>query len=131
MGRRSIERILLYLGVAMAPGALAGHEGVGGGLVLELFFLNTGMESAQAHLSRERSTSCSTTISYVFTDRIIMSLAVAYGLVALVVSYAGTSLVHMIQVRFEARRSYMSMIVALVVALSALLCVTKGLLWCS
>lgn len=130
-GRWSIQRILLYQGVALATGVLAGLVGVGGGLVLSPFFLITGMEPAMAVGTSATCvlfTSCSTTIQYVFTDRIIMSLAVVYGFVALAASYVGTSLVHIIHLRFAGRRSYISMIVALGVALSALLSLTKGLI---
>ena len=80
-------------GVALATGVLAGLVGVGGGLVLSPFFLITGMEPAMAVGTSATCvlfTSCSTTIQYVFTDRIIMSLAVVYGFVALAASYVGT-----------------------------------------
>lgn len=119
--------IALYQVVSVMTGLLAGLVGVGGGLILSPFFLLTGMEPAVAVGTSATCvlfTSSSTTLQYMFTDRVIMSLALVYGLVTLVASFAGTCLVHIIQEKF-ARKSYISMIVALGVAISALLSVIK------
>jgi len=63
-------------------------------------------------------------MQYIFTDRIIMSLAIVYGVVNMFASLLGTCLVHYIQDRF-ARKSYITTIVAIGVAISALLSVAK------
>merc|ERR1719443_717191 len=107
--------VVLYQVVSVATGLLAGLVGVGGGLILSPFFLLTGMEPAMAVGTSATCvlfTSSSTTMQYIFTDRIIMSLAVVYGLVTLVASFFGTLLVHYIQDRFDGRKSYITAIVA-------------------
>jgi len=119
--------VVLYQVVSVATGLLAGLVGVGGGLILSPFFLLTGMEPAIAVGTSATCvlfTSSSTTMQYVFTDRIIMSLALVYGLVTLVASYIGTWLVHTIQDKCS-RKSYITYIVAVGVGLSALLSVIK------
>lgn len=119
--------VVTYQAVAVTTGLLAGLVGVGGGLILSPFFLLTGMEPAVAVGTSATCvlfTSSSTTIQYIFTDRIIMSLALTYGLVTLVASFTGTWLVHYIQDKF-ARKSYITTIVAVGVAISAMLSVVK------
>merc|ERR1719271_1577225 len=119
--------VILYQVVSVATGLLAGLVGVGGGLILSPFFLLTGMEPAVAVGTSATCilfTSSSTTMQYIFTDRIIMSLALVYGIVTLVASYIGTWLVHTIQDKF-ARKSYITFIVAAGVGISAVLSVIK------
>jgi len=119
--------VVMYQVVSVFTGVLAGLVGVGGGLILSPFFLLTGMDPAIAIGTSSTCvlfTSSSTTIQYIFTDRIIMSLAVMYGMVTLVASFAGTTLVHYIQDRY-ARKSYITSIVAMGVAISAMLSVVK------
>merc|ERR1719321_2396976 len=119
--------VALYQGVSVITGLLAGLVGVGGGLILSPFFLLTGMEPAVAVGTSATCvlfTSSSTTIQYVFTDRIMMSLALVYGIVCLVASFVGTALVHHIQDKF-AHKSYITTIVAVGVAISAMLSVIK------
>mmetsp|Transcript_61530 Transcript_61530/g.146797 ORF Transcript_61530/g.146797 Transcript_61530/m.146797 type:complete len:470 (-) Transcript_61530:156-1565(-) len=126
-GGWSVPKILAYQAVAVTTGTLAGLVGVGGGLIFSPFFLLTGMDPAMAVGTSSTCvlfTSSSTTIQYVFTDRIIMSLALVYGLVTLVASWTGTKLVHWLQDRF-ARRSHITWIVAMGVALSAALALAK------
>jgi len=122
------SRIAKYQLVSMLTGALAGLVGVGGGLVFSPFFLLTGMEPAVAIGTSSTIVlfiASSTSIQYVFTDRIIMPLAMIYGVVTLVASYAGTKLVHVLQDQFATRRSYLTFIVALGVGLSAVLSFVK------
>lgn len=119
--------IMLYQAVAMLTGLLAGLVGVGGGLILSPFFLLTGMDPAIAVGTSATCvlfTSSSTTIQYIFTDRIIMSLALVYGMVTLIASFTGTCLVHWLQDRFS-RKSFITSIVAVGVAISAVLSVVK------
>jgi|Transcript_49343 uncharacterized membrane protein YfcA len=121
------RRVVLYQAVAVITGLLAGLVGVGGGLIFSPFFLLTGMDPAIAVGTSATCvlfTSSSTTLQYIFTDRIMMSLAVVYGIVCLVASFLGTYLVHYIQDRF-ARKSFITTIVALGVGLSAVLSVMK------
>jgi uncharacterized membrane protein YfcA len=119
--------VITYQITSIITGLLAGLVGVGGGLILSPFFLLTGMEPAVAVGTSATCvlfTSSSTTMQYIFTDRIIMSLAVMYGMVCLVASFVGTALVHHIQDKF-ARKSYITTIVAVGVAISAMLSVVK------
>merc|ERR1719502_1728555 len=95
--------VVLYQVVSVATGLLAGLVGVGGGLILSPFFLLTGMEPAVAVGTSATCvlfTSSSTTMQYIFTDRIIMSLALVYGIVTLIASFIGTYGVHYIQDKF-------------------------------
>lgn len=120
--------VLGYQAVALATGLLAGLVGVGGGLVFSPFFLLMGMEPSVAVATSSTCvlfTSSSTTIQYLFTDRIMMSLSCVYGLVTLTASYVGTSLVHTIEDHFHGRRSYITCVVAVGVALSAVLSLDK------
>merc|ERR1719197_1911454 len=119
--------VVLYQVVSVATGLLAGLVGVGGGLILSPFFLLTGMEPAVAVGTSATCvlfTSSSTTMQYIFTDRIIMSLAVVYGVVCCLASFMGTWLVHYIQERWS-RKSYITTIVAVSVAISAMLSIVK------
>lgn len=124
----SAQKVVLYQVIALTTGLLAGLVGVGGGLIFSPFFLLMGMEPSIAVATSSTCvlfTSSSTTMQYLFTDRVIMSLASVYGLVTLIASYAGTSLVHVLQDRFKGRRSYITLVVALGVGLSAVLSLAK------
>mmetsp|Transcript_30967 Transcript_30967/g.46725 ORF Transcript_30967/g.46725 Transcript_30967/m.46725 type:complete len:93 (+) Transcript_30967:1-279(+) len=70
-------------------------------------------------------TSSSTTIQYLFTDRILMSLALVYGVVTLLGSSGGTTLVHALQDTFSTKKSYITWVVAAGVATSAVLSLAK------
>lgn len=123
-----VQTIIAYQTCAVATGWLAGLVGVGGGLIFAPFFLIMGMDPAVAVGTSSTCvlfTSSSTTMQYLFTDRIMMSLAVVYGIVTLVASYVGTSLVHIMQDKFKSRRSYITLVVAAGVALSAALSLAK------
>jgi len=127
-GAWTMKSICAFQACAVATGLLAGLVGVGGGLIFAPFFLVMGMDPAVAVGTSSTCvlfTSSSTTMQYLFTDRIIMSLALVYGLVTLSASYVGTSLVHTLQDRFKGRRSYITMVVAVGVALSAVLSLGK------
>jgi uncharacterized membrane protein YfcA len=119
--------VMMYQVVSIVTGVLAGLVGVGGGLILSPFFLLTGMDPAVAVGTSATCvlfTSSSTTMQYIFTDRIMMSLALVYGVVCCVASFMGTALVHHIQDKFS-RKSYITTIVAIGVAISAMLSVVK------
>lgn len=120
--------VALYQTMGVITGCLAGLVGIGGGLIFSPFFLVNGVEP---HVAVATSATCviftssSTTLQYLLTDRIITSLATIYGLVNLVASWAGTSFVHFLQDNFQTRKSYITMIVAFGVLLSAVLSVVK------
>merc|ERR1719326_2742588 len=122
------REVALYEGMGVTTGCLAGLVGIGGGLIFSPFFLVVGVEP---HVAVATSSTCviftssSTTMQYLLTDRIITSLALVFGIVNLVASSAGTSFVHFLQDNFQTRKSYITMIVALGVALSAVLSVVK------
>mmetsp|Transcript_73045 Transcript_73045/g.225875 ORF Transcript_73045/g.225875 Transcript_73045/m.225875 type:complete len:499 (+) Transcript_73045:51-1547(+) len=117
-----------YQLMGVLTGGLAGLIGIGGGLVFSPFFLIMGVEPAVAVATSSTCvifTSSSTTMQYLFTDRIIMSLTVIYGIANSIASYGGTAFVHFVTDRFATRRSYITGIVALGVLLSAILSLTK------
>merc|ERR1719329_1018003 len=111
----SLREVALYEGMGSVTGLLAGLVGIGGGLIFSPFFLVLGVEP---HVAVATSSTCviftssSTTLQYLLTDRIITSLAMIYGIVNIVASWAGTSLMHFMMDK-GARKSYITMIVAL------------------
>lgn len=122
------KEVASYQAMAVFTGAFAGLVGVGGGLVFSPFFLVMGMDPAASVATSSTCvlfTSSSTTLQYVLTDRVIMSLAMVYGLTTTVASYLGTSLIHVLQDHFKGRKSYVTMIVCAAIALSALLSLIK------
>jgi uncharacterized membrane protein YfcA len=124
----SVGEVLKYEAMSVCTGCLAGLVGIGGGLIFSPFFLLMGVEPAVAVATSSTCvifTSSSTTLQYLFTDRIVMTLALAYGIVNLVASYLGTSFVHWLQDNYGTRKSYITGIVAAGVAISAGLSVAK------
>merc|ERR1719194_235944 len=108
--------------MSVGTGCLAGLVGIGGGLIFSPFFLISGVEPAVAVATSSTCvifTSSSTTLQYMLTDRIVMSLTVVYGIVNLAASYLGTSFVHFLQDTYGARKSYITMIVGSGVLISA------------
>lgn len=123
-----VGEAMCYHAMAVVTGALAGLVGIGGGLIFAPFFLGMGVEPSVAVATSSTCvifTSSSTTLQYLLTDRIIMSLVFSYGIVNLLASYAGTSLVHYLQDTLHTRRSYISLIVGTGVLISALLSLGK------
>lgn len=119
---------LFFETMAVLTGCLAGLVGIGGGLIFGPFFLLMGVEPAVAVATSSTCvifTSSSTTMQYLLTDRIIISLTLMYGLVNLVASYVGTKCVHYLQDNFATRRSYITIIVGTGVLISAVLSATK------
>merc|ERR1719145_497758 len=104
---------MCYHAMAVVTGALAGLVGIGGGLIFAPFFLGMGVEPSVAVATSSTCvifTSSSTTLQYLLTDRIIMSLTVVYGIVNLIASYAGTRFVHSLQDAHLTRRSMITAI---------------------
>merc|ERR1719327_2436854 len=122
------QQVALFEGMGITTGCLAALVGIGGGLIFSPFFLVLGIEP---HVAVATSSTCviftssSTTLQYLLTDRIITSLALVYGIVNLVASWAGTTFVHFVQDHFQTRKSYITMIVALGVLVSTVLSVVK------
>lgn len=124
----TLSGVLVYQLMGALTGVLAGLVGVGGGLIFCPFFLLAGLDPSIAVATSSTCvifTSSSTTMQYLFTDRIVMSLALVYGLINFAASWLGTHIVHLLQDRFSARRSYISCIVCVGVAISAALTVEK------
>merc|ERR1719189_2270831 len=97
------KQVFSYQAMAVFTGCFAGLVGVGGGLIFSPFFLVMGMDPAVSVATSSTCvlfTSSSTTAQYLLEDRVIMSLALVYGLATTVASYCGTSLVHMVQDQF-------------------------------
>merc|ERR1719409_347082 len=123
-----LQDVVKYEMMGVTTGCLAGLVGIGGGLIFSPFFLIMGVEPSVAVATSSTCvifTSSSTTLQYLLTDRIIMSLTLIYGLVNLVASYCGTAFVHFLADRFGTRRSYITGIVAAGVGISALLSFVK------
>lgn len=121
-------QLLKYMTMGVVTGCLSGLVGIGGGLIFSPFFLLMGIDPRIAVATSSTCvifTSSSTTLQYLFTDRIIMSLAIVYGSVNLVASWLGTSFVHFLQDNFQTRKSYISAIVAAGVFTSLILCLCK------
>lgn len=126
-GRQAGETVL-YGSMAVVTGCLAGLVGIGGGLIFSPFFLLMGLSSPMAVATSSTCvifTSSSTTLQYLLTDRIILSLTLVYGLVNWLASYLGTSFVHYLQERWAGRHSFISAVVWLGVAISTVLAVIK------
>jgi len=123
-----VKDVMSFQLMALCTGCFAGLVGVGGGLIFSPFFLVMGLDPATAVATSSTCvlfTSSSTTAQYFLSDRIIVSLALIYGLVCTVASYMGTTLVHVLQDTFKGRKSYVTFIVVLAVALSAVLSLIK------
>jgi len=119
---------LAYDLMGLVTGCLAGLVGIGGGLIYSPFFLLMNVDPGIGVATSSTCvifTSSSTFLQYLFTDRVIVSLAVVYGLVNVVASYVGTSCVHFLMEDFHTRRSYISTIVALGVLISTVLALVK------
>mmetsp|Transcript_144440 Transcript_144440/g.254699 ORF Transcript_144440/g.254699 Transcript_144440/m.254699 type:complete len:460 (-) Transcript_144440:55-1434(-) len=117
-----------YMTMGVVTGCLSGLVGIGGGLIFSPFFLLMGVDPRIAVATSSTCvifTSSSTTLQYLLTDRIIISLAVVYGSVNLLASWLGTSFVHFLQDNFHTRKSYISAIVAAGVFASLVLCTGK------
>jgi len=117
-------QIFQYEAMAIVTGCLAGLVGIGGGLIFSPFMLLMGVEPSVAVATSSTCvifTSSSTTLQYLFTDRVVISLTVIYGMVNLAASFAGTKLVHFLQDNFSARKSFISGIVALGLLISVVL----------
>jgi len=122
------KEVCSYTVMAVFTGCFAGLVGIGGGLVFSPFMLCCGLHPAVAVATSSTCvifTSSSTTMQYLLTDRIILSLALLYGVCSAVASYVGTSGVHMLQEKFHARQSYISGVVCLGVLGSVVLSVYK------
>merc|ERR1719499_3034395 len=93
------QQVVFTQGVGWVTGMLCGLVGIGGGLVYSPVFLIT----MDPIVAVGTSSTCllfvaaSATLQYAFTDRIIMSLAVAYGVVTFLASMLGTFSVQQIR----------------------------------
>jgi len=122
--------VVLYCLMGVCTGCFAGLVGIGGGLIFSPFILWMSGDPTVAVATSSTCvifTSSSTTFQYLFTDRITMSLTIIYGIVNLVASYAGTSIVHMLDAMPNKKRgkTLISGIVCLGVVASVILSVYK------
>eukprot|EP00747_Dinoflagellata_sp_TGD_P183084 gnl/TRDRNA2_/TRDRNA2_37755_c1_seq1.p1 gnl/TRDRNA2_/TRDRNA2_37755_c1~~gnl/TRDRNA2_/TRDRNA2_37755_c1_seq1.p1 ORF type:complete len:571 (+),score=91.60 gnl/TRDRNA2_/TRDRNA2_37755_c1_seq1:193-1713(+) len=124
----SLQTVLSIQFMAIVTGMLAGLVGIGGGLIFSPFFLLIGVDPGVAVATSATCvvfTSSSTTMQYLFTDRIVISLTVVYGFATLIASWIGTSLVHHLQDSFATKKSYITGIVSLGLAISTLLAIIE------
>lgn len=126
--RWRLKEVCTYCIVATITGCLSGLVGIGGGLIFSPFFLISGVHPSVAVATSSTCvifTSASTSLQYLLTDRIIVSLTVVYGSISLIASYLGTSFVNFLEVRFWGRKSYVSGIVFMGVLVSTALSIFK------
>jgi uncharacterized membrane protein YfcA len=124
----SVVHLAGYLSVAFFTGVAAGLVGVGGGLIFSPFFVIMGIDPAVAVGTSSFCvffTSASTTFSYLFTDRIITTLALVFGLAVLPASFAGVALLQYLQT-IRRSKSTIMIVVALGV-IASLFCTTLKL----
>merc|ERR550514_1024090 len=108
-GRWNLQDVIKYNIMGLVTGCLAGLVGIGGGLIFSPFFLAMGVEPMVAVATSSTCvifTSSSTTMQYLLTDRIIISLTLLYGVVNLIASYMGTKFVHFLQDTHGTRKSF-------------------------
>merc|ERR1712032_1015407 len=90
------SEIVKYSAMAAFTGCFAGLVGIGGGLIFSPFFLAMGLDPSVAVATSSTCvlfTSSSTTLQYLLTGRIIMSLTLFYGVTNLLaICLAGSSL---------------------------------------
>lgn len=113
--------VICYLSVGLAAGSLAGFVGIGGGLIFSPFFLLMGVDPSVAVATSSTCvvfTSSSTSIQYFLMDRIQMQLALTYGSVNAFASLCGTSFVQHVGERWAMKKSYITFIVAISLAVS-------------
>lgn len=125
----SVNDTFVYNAMALGTGCVAGLMGIGGGLIFSPFLLLMEVEPAVAVATSSTCvvfTAASTSLQYLLSDRVIVSLAVVYGAVNLGASYVGTKLVHHLQDKHAARKSFISGIVALGVLISTVLAAVKA-----
>lgn len=111
----------LYVFMATLTGALAGLVGIGGGLIFSPVFIQMRIDP---HIAVASSATCviftssSTSLQYLFADRIIVSLIFSFCIPHLLAAYCGTKLVHYIQDNYGAKKSWITWIVVAGVAIS-------------
>jgi len=123
-----VKEVCSYSVMALFTGSFAGLVGIGGGLVFAPFMLWSGIHPSIAVATSSTCvifTSSSTTMQYLLTDRIILSLALLFGVCSSIASYVGTSAVHLLQDKYKTRHSYISGVVCLGVLGSVVLSVYK------
>eukprot|EP00927_Polykrikos_kofoidii_P079574 TRINITY_DN76359_c0_g1_i1.p1 TRINITY_DN76359_c0_g1~~TRINITY_DN76359_c0_g1_i1.p1 ORF type:complete len:496 (+),score=57.94 TRINITY_DN76359_c0_g1_i1:254-1741(+) len=119
-----LSKVMLFDVMAVCTGCLAGLVGVGGGIIFSPFFLLVGVSPVVAVATSSTCvifTSSSTTLQYFFTERLIMSFVLMYGVTCLFASYSGTAFVHFLQDGLRMRRWTVTSIVWLGVAISTVL----------
>merc|ERR1719270_872372 len=103
--------VISYQFMGVFTGCFAGLVGVGGGLIFSPFFLVMGMDPAASVATSSTCvifTSSSTTMQYLLTDRIIMTLTLVYGVINLFASYVGTRFTHFLQDHYGTRKSFIT-----------------------
>merc|ERR1719388_317335 len=120
--------IACYMAMSILTGSLAGLVGIGGGLIFSPVFI---WAKVDPHIAVASSATCviftssSTTFQYLFTDRIIVALIVSFCVPHLAAAYTGTKLVHYIQDNYGTKKSWITWIVAIGVAISCILAIDK------
>lgn len=113
---------------ALFVGFLAGLVGIGGGLFFSPLLLWMGLDPGIAVATSSTCvvfTACSTSMQYFFMDRVMIAPAVLYGAVSMPASFLGSFLVHQLQDKCGARKSYITGIVAVGVVISTIMVIMK------
>merc|ERR1712000_315952 len=120
-----------YAVVATFAGICSGLFGIGGGLVFSPFLLHMNVDPQVAVTTSATIvifTSTSTTLQYLLLHRIIVPLAVVYGITAFLASILGSKLILYIKDTAGGRGASITMlIVGAAVTLSAVLSIVKGI----
>lgn len=117
----SRHTVACYLFIGLVAGSLAGFVGIGGGLIFSPFFLLMGIDPSVAVATSSTCvvfTSSSTAIQYFLMDRIPTQLALTYGAVNAFASLCGTLFVQHVGERWAMKKSYITFIVAISLAVS-------------
>jgi uncharacterized membrane protein YfcA len=121
--------IACYLSVGLLAGMLTSLVGICGGLIFSPFFLLVDIDPAVAIATSSTCvvfTSSSMALQYFFIDRIPLQLAISFGSVNAFASLCGTSLVQHLGERRSMKKSYITLIVALGLAVSITVSAVKG-----
>jgi uncharacterized membrane protein YfcA len=120
--------MFFYVFMSATTGALAGLVGIGGGLIFSPVFIQMGVD---VHIAVATSATCviftsaSTTFQYLFSDRVIVSLIISFCVPHLMAAYTGTKIVHWIQDKHADKKSWVTWIVFVGVAISCGLAISK------
>eukprot|EP00403_Amphidinium_massartii_P024275 CAMPEP_0178389954 /NCGR_PEP_ID=MMETSP0689_2-20121128/10394_1 /TAXON_ID=160604 /ORGANISM="Amphidinium massartii, Strain CS-259" /LENGTH=507 /DNA_ID=CAMNT_0020010443 /DNA_START=80 /DNA_END=1600 /DNA_ORIENTATION=- len=120
----TMGQAFVYPVLGVFAGLIAGLAGIGGGLFFSPSLVLLGMDPGAAVATSATCvlfTSFSTTMQYLLTFRMVISLVLVYGSVCFVFSYVGTRLVHHLQDEYPEGKWRITLVVFVGVVLSTAL----------